>query len=195
MIDIKELHFIEYYFSSGNFSSIHLIKYNGELYCFKEFEQIYPEDILNNIENLTYMNFDKFYLAPKYLITKNGKIIGYLSHFKKNTHHINFNTLSSDKKIIVLKNAKNTILKLHNKYQLIHGDLNISNILYDNNYNTYLLDFDSALKFNQPPNSLLSFSGVVTYYMNYFNYDYITNSVLCKCCDNRATRIRCCRIC
>ena len=127
---------------------------------------------MENIFNLTFINFDKYYLTPKYIIKDKNRIIGYISPYKNNTQHINYNNLSRNTKIKILEKAKDSIIKLHNKYKLIHGDLNTNNILYDDEFNTYLLDFDATLKFGQKPDSLISFSGLTTNYINYFKYDY-----------------------
>ena len=171
-INKNDLIIEELYFASGNYSDIHLVSYNNEIYCFKEFNYIFPNEIINNLEYLTYIKFDKEYLTPQYIIKNNNKVIGYLSKFYKTNHYINPYNLSKEEKIKILKNARETITKLHSKYKIIHGDLNSNNILYDNSYKTYLLDFDSALKFNQLPKSLESFSSAIINYLNYFKYDY-----------------------
>ena len=171
-VDYKNLKFIEYYFSQGNFSEVHIIEYAKELYCFKELEMLYDDDIMKNIENFTERNLNKYLLTPKYIIKNNNSTLGYLSKYYNNTKNIISKELDFKEKIILLKNTKKLIEQMHNDYKLIHGDINMKNILYDNLYNIYLIDFDSSLYYNQKLKSLESLSWLATNYLNKYKFDY-----------------------
>lgn len=168
-----ELKLIKPKYNSGNFSSIDIVEFQGQLYCFKLFQpyNIYPSDIIDNIGNLTEMSFSNEFLVPKYIVMRKNRIIGYLSIYKKNKTIEKINLEYQDK-VAILKDAKEKLENLHKEYKIIHGDLNLSNILVDKNFNTSFIDFDSSLKFNQNVGSVVSFPRTVINYMKYFKYDY-----------------------
>lgn len=171
-VEFDDLKLVKKNFSSGNFSNIHLVELNGITYCFKFFSKEYPKDIMDNICNLTNIKFDKDFLTPQFMVIKRNHILGYLSLFDKKNKNIFDLNLDYEDKIILLKNAKEKLLRLHKEYKLIHGDLNISNILSDKKLNTVFIDFDAALKFGQRVKTTQSFSVALINYLKYYKFDY-----------------------
>ena len=174
-IDINELKILKPNFSEGHFSNIHIVTYQNMEYCFKVFKMIYPTQIIENIGNLTEKDFSKEFLTPTDIVTKKGKYIGYLTHFNNENKVITDIKLNYNQKILLLKDAKKKIEKLHNDYKIIHGDLSVYNILCDNKLNTSIIDFDASLYFDQIIGNSISLPRIILNYLKYYEYDYKTD--------------------
>ena len=50
-VQFKDLKLIKQFYSSGNFSNVHIVSLDETLYCFKSFKNIldYPNEIKDNI--------------------------------------------------------------------------------------------------------------------------------------------------
>lgn len=173
-IDIKELQ-VKEQFEFGGFSTVHKAYYNNVLYCFKKFTSEYPSYILENLKELTEMNFSDEFVVPKVLVTHNNEILGYLSDLKENTGDItDFCDIELQK--ILLKKSKLVLQKLHHDYKRIHGDLNLSNFIYSfYTLKPYLIDFDSSLKFGSEVKCLTSFPESLLDYLKYYQLDYLAD--------------------
>lgn len=172
-VQFKDLKLIKQCYSSGNFSNVHIVSLDGITYCFKEFKNIldYPAEIKNNICNFTKLPFNKDFLFPQFIVLKRNNILGYLTYFDKNNKNIYSLDLCYEDKIKLLKNVKKKIQMLHKNYKLIHGDLNVQNILSSKDLNTSLIDFDSTLRFDQEIVSTVSFSMVLKDYLKCYKFD------------------------
>ena len=128
----------------SNFSCIYEITLNNKKYIYKEFTQLYPQDMMSNIIRLTNMNFDKHYLVPLTMVLDNrNNIIGYLMNYNEKLQ----SKPNEENKIILLKHMKTLIEQLHKKYKIIHCDLALNNMLFDNeNKESYIIDFDTNIK-------------------------------------------------
>ena len=171
-IDINELKLIKENFSEGNFSHIHIVSYDKKTYCFKAFKSRYPSQIIDKLGNYTEINFENCFLFPKEMVIKKRKIIGYLTDYNNLNQDITEMALSFDEKIKLLKDAKNKIELLHSNHNIIHGDLNLYNILSDKNFNTSLIDFDSSLYYGEIIEKSISLPDILIKYLKYYKYDY-----------------------
>lgn len=161
-------------FKIGNFGNIYKTEVNKEKYCYKEFKVNYPRDIIKNLADLTNECFSEEYLTPKYMVVDldENNFNGYLTKDNGSLCAIK-KDLEVDKQILLLKKAQLITLKLHSQFGRIHGDLNDENILFsEDNYEPFLLDFDSSLRFGQPVGSLVSFSKPIKDYLKYYSVDY-----------------------
>ena len=170
-IDINELKFIKNFYSSGNFSKVHIVSESDIKYCFKVFHEHFPDEIINNIGKLTERDFPKNFLVPRTMVINKGKIMGYLSRYYENNFDIELIS-SYDKKITILKNTKKLIETLHNDYKLIHGDIHVGNILSNENFEPSIIDFDSTLEYEQILGSSISIPQIILKYLKYYKYDY-----------------------
>lgn len=162
-------------FSHGFFSDIYKVELNGKIYCYKEFNQRYPDDIINNLVEMTYEDFSVEFLTPLFMVlNENGqRYCGYLTEYKEN-----FKKIDKTNKIQLLKNARNIISKFHIDYGRVHGDLTPSNMLFDENGNAYLLDFDSSLKTTQKLGSNNSFLWPVKDFLRLYPLDFSVDAYI-----------------
>lgn len=161
-------------FNYGSFSHVFEVIFDGKLYCYKQFKREYPNDILQNICEMTEESYSSEFVIPLLIVFDNGKIVGYLSNL--------INAVELDdiydmkKKKLLLRQAKLTLQKLHKEYERIHGDINHANIIYDENaMKPYIIDFDSSLKFGQEIKSTFSFPDYLLDYLQYFPFDYFAD--------------------
>lgn len=162
-------------FNYGSFSHVFEAYYNGKLYCYKQFRRDYPDDILNNICDMTEEEYDVEFAPPLIIVYDNEKIIGYLSDLKKETKELD-EVFDLKKRKILLMKAKLVLQKLHTKYNRVHGDINHANFIYDEKkMQAYLIDFDSSLKFGQEVGSTISFPSYLMEYLKYYPFDYLVD--------------------
>lgn len=173
-IDKSELKNIKQ-FNYGSFSHVFEAYYNGILFCYKQFRKDYPDDILNNLCELTEEDYSNEFVPPLMMVFENGKIVGYLSDLKKNAIELD-EIFDLKKRKLLLKQAKLVLQKLHTKYSRVHGDINHANFIYDEKkMQAYLIDFDSSLKFGQKVGSTISFPSYLMEYLKYYPFDYLAD--------------------
>jgi len=167
--DIEIMNLLNY----GSFSDVYRAFYCESMYCYKKLLNSYPKDIMINIAKLTEKKLSDEFLIPKFIIGKNEENFeGYLSPYNPDLIEIN-DVFSRKRKILMLKKAKLAIEKLHSIYNIIHGDINIGNILFDDELEkAYLIDFDSCLEINQTLGSTISFSKETIEYLKHNKLDY-----------------------
>lgn len=160
-------------FNYGSFGEVYKTEIDGKTYCYKEFKKQFPQDIIRNIASFTDEEYSKEFLTPLYMVHSFGDTTfrGYLTDYYEGLIEIE-DVYERAKKILLLKKAKLSIMKFHKCYGKIHGDLNGSNMLFDENDLAYLLDFDSSLRINQPVGSTRSFSMLVEDYLKLYPLDY-----------------------
>ena len=160
-------------FNYGSFGKVYRTNIDGKNYCYKEFKKQFPKDLIRNIASFTDEEYSKEFLTPLYMVHNFGDTTfsGYLTNYYDGLIEID-DVYERAKKILLLKKAKLSIMKFHKCYGRIHGDLNGSNILFDENDLAYLLDFDSSLRINQQVGSTKSFSMLVEDYLKMYPLDY-----------------------
>ena len=130
-INVKDLKVIKKY-NFGSFSDVFLVEYNGNIFCYKHFKERYPDDILNNINELKPIGFCSEYIVPVCFVKHGDNIIGYLSNYNKELEELG-DVYFKRNKIFFLKQTKALIERLHNDYNRIHGDVSLANVLVDQN--------------------------------------------------------------
>lgn len=170
VINIKELT-IGKYIGRGNWNIVNKCTFDNQEFCIKFLNTSYPKEIINNIASLTDIDFEKEYFTPLYVIENNsGHIIGYLMDYNKNLEKLKFE--SRENAIVMLKNARSIIDKLHNKYKRFHGDVVVGNMLFDKkNKNAFLIDFDVSFKFGEELNDTKYYRLFINDYLQYYKQD------------------------
>ena len=169
----KEYFEIDKPFNYGSFGEVYKTTIDGQSYCYKEFKKQFSKDIIRNIASFTDEEYSKEFLTPLYMVHAFGdsSFCGYLTKYYDELFEIE-DVYERARKIMLLKKAKLSILKFHKCYGRIHGDLNGSNMLFDNANLAYLLDFDSSLRIGQPVGNTRSFSMLVEDYLKLYPLDY-----------------------
>jgi len=161
-------------FNYGSFSHVFEVVFDGKLYCYKQFKIEYPNDILENICQMTEESYSSEFVTPLFVVFDKNKIVGYLSSLKRAVELDEIYDIK--KKKILLKQAKLTLQKLHRDYERVHGDINHANIIYDEKaMQPYIIDFDSSLKFGQEIKSTFSFPNYLLDYLQYYPFDYLAD--------------------
>lgn len=161
-------------FKSGRFSNFYMADLEGKQYVYREFKDKIPQDIIRNIANLTDERYSEEYLTPLFLVHNFSKnaFDGYLT--EPNDRLITLDEIEDyERKKEVLREAKSIITKLHKYYGRVHGDVNISSILFDtDSEKVFLQNFDNSIKIGQSLESQKFFSEYIKNYLKYNPLDY-----------------------
>ena len=166
------------YFNFGAFSNVYKVEIDGKMYAYKEYKKSINLIVKNIVSELTEEDYSGCFLTPKYLIESSSgqNILGYLSEYDNNLKDID-DIFDKSKKIRLLKNAKEILIRWHNESKRIHGDINSSNMLFDEEKEkSYFLDFDTSLKINTKFNKNYDiddfpFSDYVYEYLAYYPFN------------------------
>ncbi len=142
-ISIKELNLEDAKIESG-LSIIQECVINNENYMCKRYvdDNTFSRSFCKKIDNLSSIS-EEGLCVPKILITDNGKPTCYLAKKFEGKTIINLDQEKQSKKIKVLKNAKNKILKMQ-ALGIIHADIHYANLMYDSDGNVGVIDFDNC---------------------------------------------------
>ena len=123
--------------------------FEGKIYCIKIINKTYPVSVISNIKNMTCQEFSKEYFVPLYIVESGSKdFLHYLMNLdEKLIVSSKLKTLRD--KLVFLNNARKIIDNLHKVHKRVHGDLVSENMLYDEMFNSFLVDFDSSLEFGK----------------------------------------------
>ena len=166
--DLKEIKLYNY----GKFSWVKLIEFNGEIYCFKQFKLSFDDNtVIKKLCKFTDEEFPYYFLMPLYIVEKNNRILGYLTRYDVDLVDI-YDPFTLREQYKILKSGKEHLNILHNKYNLIHGDMHFGNLkVHSNSLETYLLDFDFSYRFGEYPKVFSDFGIAVNNYLKYYPYD------------------------
>lgn len=144
VIDYKDLYFIDIYgeWKCGSFGSIRRCELDGKKYvCKTFFDDKYLDEKRKKIDLLSEINDPGLYI-PKFWVKHDDNIKRYLCEFMAGLeiHYLKQECLR--KAIKLLKDSKNLILLMHGE-GIIHSDLSLSNIMYQNGISG-ILDFDNS---------------------------------------------------
>lgn len=182
--EITNKTFIDY----GGYSNVYKIEVDKKTYCYKEFTKQYDKDILENIIELSEENFIKEFITPLYIVLKNKDCIGYITNYYGTLFDID-HEYNLKLQIKLLKDFKRLLEILHNYYKRIHGDINRSNLVYNNSNKNFIIDFDRSLKIGSYPISNMSLNSSAIEYLKYYKFDInidkflfnkMTLSILCQ---------------
>ena len=128
----------------GTFADIYTANFNGNTVCYKKFLDSIDCNFAQRLEKSTLVDVCDKLVFPKLLVDDYG-YKGYVSDYFP---YFNINLLkhcSANEKVMVLKNAKALIEKMHNDYKIIHGDLHSGNIMFDRkSKDCVIIDFDAC---------------------------------------------------
>ncbi len=145
--------------------------FDGNQYCIKILEKTYPRSVVSNIRNMTSKDFTKEYFVPLYVVEgTTGNFFGYLMNYDEKLKEAS-KLKELREKLIFLKRARDVIDKLHIEYKRVHGDLVSENMLYDEIFNSFLIDFDSSLKFGKKYEDKQTVRLFVQDYLKYYPVD------------------------
>ena len=145
--------------------------FDGNQYCIKILEKTYPRSVVSNIKNMTSQEFSKEFFVPLYVVEgTTGDFFGYLMNYDENLQEASSLTELKDK-LIFFKNAREIVEKLHKEHKMVHGDLVCENMLYDELFNAFLIDFDSSLKFGKKYEDKQTVRIFVQQYLRYYPVD------------------------
>ena len=145
--------------------------FEGNQYCIKIINTTYPRSVVSNIKRMTNIEFSKEYFTPLYIVEgTTGNVYGYLMNYDENLKEAN-KIRDFNEKLIFLKNARRIIDKLHKEYKMVHGDLVSENMMYDELLNSFLVDFDSSLKFDKQYENKQTVRLFVQQYLRYYPVD------------------------
>ena len=158
--ELQNLNFI----NSGSFGNVYKCNFDDKDFAFKKFKDLsYLKGKIRKLNFLSQINDNDLILPNYFIIDDKNNIIGYLTKYFY-SHDISDETLNKtlEEKIIILKNLKESILKMK-KENIIHTDLIPGNILLSNDA-CKIIDFDNC-----------SFNGskININQVNDFTYDFI----------------------
>lgn len=141
-VDINDLKFINK-ISIGGYANIYKVTVNENEYAFKLFDDnttLTDDVFFDKMSELGDLKI-KQSLFPLFIVSKNNQKCGYLT---KVVDSQDFSKLplstSIDKKIALLKNAKEALTEIH-KNNIVHCDVHYGNFLIDG---ALLIDFDNC---------------------------------------------------
>lgn len=129
--------------TTGSYGVIRRCMIDNNIYAYKSFtNNNYLNGKKRKIELLSNIE-DESLLLPKYWVEDKNDNTAYLAPYIE-SKKIDYYDLHSIKiRINLLKQTKETILRMHN-YGIIHSDLHPGNILVDKNKNIFFIDFDNC---------------------------------------------------
>ena len=124
-----------------------------DIYKVIEKDCLLYKDIINHVEyNYSIHNEvnDNVLLPKDLIIDSNDNIRGYKCPFIKGHNLDNLGKDLDTKEKITILNQLTDLLKEINNH-LVVGDVNLNNCMYDNNLNSYLIDFDLSTRLDEEP--------------------------------------------
>lgn len=167
---------------TGAYSKVYNCDYFDCLFAFKEFlDSDYIRFINDRILKLSQYYGSKEFVFPYTFIYKkiddeffSGYVVDYCYGYKKLSEFLD---MDINKKICVLKKARDLIDKMHNEYKIIHTDLSTNNILYNEiTDDVVIIDFDTYI-------DLKDKKGYKDGYYNFYVDDYIKYNKIDKDLD------------
>lgn len=138
----------------GSQAELYTCFFDNKVYVYKE-PFHYSQNMIDLHERLTNIRNQNLIL-PEFLVSKNNKIVAYLTGFSKFSSLYYLQSLPLKKKIFILKQAKKAIMSMH-KNNIIHCDLHTANMLYRGG-KIKIIDFDSCVFGNNEPDTLNKFA-------------------------------------
>ena len=146
-------------------------KYTDQFVCYKEFCSLeYMNAIKDTILNLIKMYGNYDYAFPSSIVFDKERCDkGYITDYYEGYISIDDLVLSHEKKLELIKKARELVEKLHKDYKCLHADLAPWNFLY-NEYLDHLVlcDFDTSLFMNKDNKINDLVHSVIT--LNYLKY-------------------------
>ena len=162
----------------GSFSEVFKCDFYDSYFAYKEYkDENYVKFINERIKKLTSFYNDTRLTFPYELIYKKPTdefFVGYVMDPKDNYLNLfKYKNLDYDKKIVILKKARELIDILHKKYKIIHTDLNLCNIMYNIEKNDItLIDFDTYINLDDKKGYQDGFyNDFVSLYLNHNSID------------------------
>jgi len=174
VVDINSLKNIEKTKESGNYARLFTAELDKKLYAYLVFKDLqYDNWMIENIGELTEENFSEEFLSPLYLVGKSYKyrFNGILCNYKKEASDLGF--IKGHAKLLkYLRKSKEVLLKLHNEFKYIHGDVSASNLLVDKDEDkVYMCDMVTAIKVGKTPKSYWYLSMDLDNYLRYYGFN------------------------
>lgn len=133
-----------FYDGKGSFGKINKCWLNNDTYAYKEFHN--PGFLTSKIRKINLIGKidEPFIVVPKFFVEKKGTKSGYLTRFVNGKDLISQNEATGiEERIKLLRMAKQQIQAMHQKYNLIHGNISGCNIMIEK-MNTVFIDFDNS---------------------------------------------------
>lgn len=174
VVDVDALKNIIKTNESGNYTKLFTAELDKRLYAYLVFKGLqYDNWMIENIGDLTEETFSKEFLSPLYLVGKSNKLRfnGILCNYKKEASDLGF-IKGRTKLLKYLRKSKEVLLKLHNEFKYIHGDVSASNILVDQTDDmVYMCDMVTAIKVGKVPKSYWYLSMDLDDYLRYYGFN------------------------
>lgn len=174
VVDINSLKNIEKTKENGNYARLFTAELDKKLYAYLVFKGLqYDNWMIENIGELTEEIFSEEFLSPLYLVGKSNKFRfnGILCDYKKEASDLGF-IRDRDKLVKYLRKSKDVLLKLHNEFKYIHGDVSASNLLVDKDEDkVYMCDMVTAIKVGELPKSYWYLSMDLDNYLRYYGFN------------------------
>lgn len=135
----------------GSFSEVYSCDYYDSYFAYKEFkDKDYVKFINDRIIEITSLCYDFRFTFPYEVIYNKPSDIyfsGYVMVPKDDYFNLSkYSDIEYNKKIEILKKVRNLIDILHTEYNILHTDLNLWNIMFNNERNDVtLIDFDTYI--------------------------------------------------
>lgn len=174
IVDINQLKNVTDTKESGNFIRLFTAEFNENLYAYLVFKELqYDNWMIENIGDLTEEAFSEEFLSPLYLVGKPNKFRfnGMLGRYEKDAYDLGF-IKERSKLLKYLKIAKEVLLKLHNEFKYIHGDVSSSNFIVDQTMDkVFMCDMVTATKIGMAPKSYWYLSIDLDDYLKYYGFN------------------------
>ena len=156
--------------SCGSFGYVYDAAYNGERKAFKHFYNGRKPSLetSNKIIELAKDNdfFSSSLVVPQFVVVNDGIVEQYLTNFIPGEDLLYLSHLSLRERIKILRQLKKEICNMHENYNMIHGDLNLRNMIKTKK-DVFIIDFD---------NCSYKGYGMDMNYVNRYSADYIYNN-------------------
>ena len=158
----------------GAFSIVREAKIGDKIYAYKRFHHGIPNHMISHLAELTERTFDEEFLTPIFLV-QSSNLKGYTGYLTLYDNFLKEPIKIGDYEHMIefISKAKETLLKLHHKYKIIHGDIHGGNMLFNpHDYRAYFIDFDNMLESENNFKGYRAFSNEAGYYLQYHKRDY-----------------------
>lgn len=174
VVDINKLKNVTNTKESGNYTKLFTAEFDKKLYAYLVFKELqYDNWMIENIGDLTEETFSEEFLSPLYLVGKSNKFRfnGILCNYEKDASDLGF-IRDRYKLLKYLKQSKEVLLKLHNEFKYIHGDVSASNLIVDQTEDkVYMCDMVTATKIGKTPKSYWYLSMDLDAYLKYYGFN------------------------